>query len=292
MLKYHVANHEALPSHKVITILQQALDDIGFSTSTTEVSSLEVLISSLRRCAQGEANASLFEFLDECFVRLAKKPVKYYDDLMAIVCEIEATKAEVKTCSIGLFLTVIVEQWPFLIKSASSHNLQNVTRWLTRYLGFCMQAGENKGFLSYFCDQIQELINDDEARSILKMPLEGPEQSPMIRISKIPDDTNERKAKDLKPLTIQPGTSGAQIKTVGARVFLGPSPPSEVHDEHDLSKWTKKDIGQATLDGDVGALVLCLCSKYKEIRNHALNSVRIILGRLEVCSSLSKNQQG
>lgn len=201
---------------------------------------------------------------------------------MAIIYEIGSDDVDVKTCSIGLFLTAILEQWPFLVKSASSKNLQNVSGWLTRYLGFCMQAGENLIVLSYFRNQIQELVSDAKARSLLQTPLAEPEQLPLIRISSVLDDVDKRKAKDLTTLISQPETTRAQPETTGTGIPLEPS-PVEVHDERCLTRWTKKDIGQATLDGDVGALVLCLCSKYEEVRKHALSNLRIILGKLEVC---------
>lgn len=282
VLKYYAANHQAISSHKIGTMLQQALDDIGFSSSTTTVSSLEVLTCSLRGNDQWKAEASLFEFLDECFVRLAKKPVKYYDDSVAVIYENKSNDEVVKPGSLGPFLYVILEQWPFLVKSASNHNLRNLTMWFTRYLGFCVQAGENTIVLSYYRNQIQQLVSDAEALSMLNLPLEKLEKLPEIRPSMISDDTDESKAIDLKLLTSQPETSMAQVKRTGTKVFLEPGPPSEVHDERDLSRWTKKEIRQATLDGDVGALVLCLCSKDVEIRNHALNSLRILLGNLEV----------
>lgn len=283
MLKYLVANQEALPGSKVRTMLQQALDDIGFSTSTTTVSSLEVLISSLQR-DQCEVETSLFQFLDECLVRLAKKPVKYYDDLTAIVNEIESNDVEIKTGSIGLFLTVILEQWPFLVKSASSHDLRIITEWLNSYLVFGTQVGENTTVLSYFRKQIQKLVIDIKARSMLETPSEKPQQLTMIKLSTISDVTDQRKVKNTT-LASQPGTTET-------RIFLESCPPVEVHDERDLTRWSKKDMGQAMLDGDVGALVLCLCSKYEEVRKHALNSLRIILGKLEVCLSLFKHEQG
>lgn len=290
VLKYHVANDGALPSHKVRTILQQALDDIGFSTSTTTVSFAEVLIHSLRRNGQWEAGASLFEFLDECLVRLAKKPVKYYDDLMEIVREIESSDAEVKTSSIGLFLTVIVEQWPFLVKSTSSHTLQNVTGWVNRFVGFCIHADANTILLSYFRNRIQKLVNDFEAVSMLLTPLEELEQLPMIRISTIPDSTDDHKIEGRNKF-ISPSES-THVKTTGPRIFRDPSPPREVHDERDLTKWARKEVGQATLDGDVGALVLCLCSNDEEVRKSALNSLKIIFGKLEVWSSYFQARMG
>ena len=286
MLKYHVANHGTLPSHKVRTTLQQALDDIGFSTSNTTVSSAEVLIHSLRRCGQWEAGASLFEFLDECLVRLAKKPVKYYDDFMEIIREIESNDAAVKTSSVGLFLTVIVEQWPFLVKSSSSHTLQNVTVWLNRFVGFCIHADENTILLSYFRNQIQKLVNDFEAVSILQTPFEELEQLPMMRIPTISDGMDDRKMEDRKIFISPP-----EIRTTGLKIFREASPLLEVHDERDLTKWARKEVGQAMLDGDVGALVLCLCSKYEEVRKSALNSLKIIFGKLEVWSSFFKHER-
>ena len=266
-------------------MLQQALDDIGFSVSNTTVSSVEVLSSSLQTSSQWEAGPSLFEFLDECLVRLAKSSVKYYDDFMEIVRENESIDGEVKSSSIGIFLTVIIEQWPFLVNSASSHNLRNVVEWLNRFMGFCVHADKNTTFLSYFRHQIQNLVSDVGARSMLRTPLEELEQLPVIRVSTISDGPDARKIKNRKTLTSPPNR-------VHTSIFREPSPPLEAHDERGLTKWAKKDVGQATLDGDVGAQVICLCSKHEEVRKNALNSLKIIFEKLEVRSSLFRYGQG
>lgn len=278
VLKHHVADYGGLPNQKVSTMLQQALDDIGFSVSNTTVSSVEVLSSSLRRGSQWEAEASVFEFLDECLVRLARRSVIYYDDLMETIREIKSEEGEVKSSTLSLLLTVMIEQWPFLIKSASSHNLRNVVGWLNRFVGFCLHADENTTFLSYFRRRIQNLISDVEARSMLQIPLKELKQLPIIRTSTRSDDADDRKLEDRKSLT-------SPSETIQTSIFREPSPPLEVYDERDLTKWTNKDIGQATLDGDIGALVLCLCSKYEEVRTNALNSLKIIFEKLEVGSS-------
>lgn len=210
---------------------------------------------------------------------------------MAIIHEIGSDDANVRNCTIGLFLAVILEQWPFLMKSASSHTIQHITTWLIRYLGFSMQVGEDSNVLSYFRDQIQQRLSDVEAISLLEKPLEEPEQFPSARISSVLNTADEREVKGLVTVISQSETSGAQIEPNVTEASSQTSLPGEVDDERCLTRWTKKDIGQALLDGDVGALILCLCSKYEEIRKQALNNLRVVLGKLKVGSSLFKLEQ-
>lgn len=210
---------------------------------------------------------------------------------MAIIHEIGSDSADVRNCSIGLFLTVILEQWSFLMKSASSHNIQHISTWLTRYLGFSVQVGENASVLLYFRDQIQQRLSDVMAISLLQKPLEEPKQLPSVRIFSVSDTADEREAKGPVTIISQSETIRPQIETNVTEISLQPSPPIEVHDERYLARWTKKDIEQAILDGDVGALILCLCSKYEEIRKQALNNLRIVLGKLEVGSLLFRLEQ-
>ncbi len=275
MLKYYVVNHEVQQSDIGRTLLQPAMDDISLSNPSTTASLLEVLVSSLRRTDQLEAESFVFEYLDECLVRLAKKPVKYYDDLMAIIYQIGSDKADIKNCSIGLLLVVILEQWPYLVNSKPSHNLHSVTKWLARYLNISMQAGENHIVLSYFHNQIGQQLSDTTTCELLQKSFEEPEQLCFIKQPSVLHGLSRRKVPH--PIKVV-----SQAETAKSGVSRPPSPPIEVDGEHDLTRWAKKDIIQATLDGDVGALVLCLCSKYEEVRKQALNNLRIVLGKLEV----------
>ncbi len=275
VLKYYVVNHKAQQSNIGRTLLQPAIDDISLSAPSTTVSFLEILVSSLRRTDQVETESFVFEYLDECLVRLAKKPVKYYDDLMAIIYQIGSDKAGVKNYSIGLLLVVILEQSPYLVKSKPSHNLHSVTKWLTRYLNISMQAGENHIVLSYFRNQIGQQLSDTTTSELLQKSLEEPEQLCFLNEPSLLHGLSRRKVS-------RPTKVVSQAETAKSGALEPPSPPIEVDDEHDLTRWAKKDIIQATLDGDVGALALCLCSKYEEVRKQALNNLRIVLGKLEV----------
>ena len=282
VLKFHLINFDTLPSNSITALLQSSLDDIAFSTANATVSFLEVLVCSLRRSDQWKAEASLFGFLDECFTRLAQKPVKYYDDLMGILYEIGSDEAGLINCSIGLFLAVVLEQWSFLAKSASSCHLQNVSGWLSRYLNYLMHAGENLIVLSYFRKSIQQRVDEVGARLLLQTPSEDPVQT---AIGRIPSNLGSSdKMNVIRPTSFsrQDDTIRTQFETTGSAIPPPPSLPVEVHDEHFVTSWTKKEIGRAILDGDVGILTLCLCSKYEEVRKQALNDLRIILGKLEV----------
>jgi nucleolar pre-ribosomal-associated protein 1 len=274
-LKYYVASHEGLLNNRVRTLLHSAIDDIGIFTLNKTDPSLEVLISSLQRRGQRESEASLFEFLDQCLTRVATKPVKYYDDLMATISRIRSPRVDAQDCNVGLLLVAIFEQWPFLVKSAPSHTLRTVTRWLSCYLDFSEQAGENMVVLTYFRNEIEQKISDDKARALLRKSMNGPAQLCSLQEPSILHDRGQTKANGLNTPITPP-------ETIETETLLPPIPPEEVGQEHFSIDWTKKDVVQATLDGDVGTLVLHLCSNFEEVRKQALNNLRVILGNLEV----------
>lgn len=274
-LKYYVASHEALPNNVVRTLLYSAIEDIGVFTLNKTGPSLEVLISSLRTKGHWESETSLFEFLDQCLIRLAKTPVKYYDDLMAIISQIGPRKVNAQDCNFGLLLVAVLEQWPFLVKSASSHTLQAVAGWLSCYLDFSKQEGENMVLLSYFRNEIEQKTGDDKARALLRKSTNGLAQFCSLQEPSVLHDRGQTKDNGPNTLITQPETAGTEM-------LLVPSPPEEVGQAHYSIDWTKKDVVQATLDGDVGTLVLCLCSNFEEVRKQALNNLRVVLGKLEV----------
>lgn len=271
-----------LPINRVTNLLQPTLDDIAFLASNKTASSLQILLSSLRKSGQWEPEGTLYEFLDECLVRLAKKSVKYYDDLMTMIYETGCDYADVKNCSIFLFLAVVLEQWPFLVKSASSHHLQNVIGWLVRYLGCSTQAGENSTLLSYIRDRIQQQVSGDEARLLLQKPSKETERTPLTIMPSVLNSALGMNATEPISRFSKPETNARQSQSIRSEISVNSIPPAEVNHEYFLTAWTQKDIGQAILDGDVGSLVLCLCSKYDEVRRQALNDLKRILGKLKV----------
>jgi len=59
-------------------------------------------------------------------------------------------------------------------------------------------------------------------------------------------------------------------------------PPQEDEKHTGLNRWRKKDLEESIEDGDVGELLICLCSKHAEIRLQAVTNIHLLMSRLDV----------
>jgi nucleolar pre-ribosomal-associated protein 1 len=77
-----------------------------------------------------------------------------------------------------------------------------------------------------------------------------------------------------------PPAEAEQRATIGPSVDLE-APPEEDEKHIGLTRWKKKDLSEAIDDGDIGELLLCLCSKHAEIRLQAINNTRQLMATLD-----------
>lgn len=254
--------------------MTEIVEETTLLLQNTTYNSFEVLLLSLQNLKGGIPSDSLFEFLDNSILRCLKKPVKYYDDLAANFSGVRPN-----TCKIDLLVVTILDQWPFLIKSAKPVVLKEVTLWLVRYLDFLMHNDSSSALLSVIREKFMGQVRDKDIRGFLEKSLSEPTiYGPKHELHKINRLSQKRSNPSLN--------SHLEIGVESDIDTEVPQLPTEDEDHPALIRWVKMGISEAIKDGQIGGLILCLCSKYENIREQAIVNLGKFSGILQVVYTL------
>ena len=247
--------------------------------------SFKALNLSLQDFGSWKASDSVFEFLDNCILRLVRNLIHYYDLGSGLFLNREHS-AEVSDIGIDLLLVAVMEQWPFLTKSVDSATLQNVSLWLVRYVEAVrlmsshdasdLHGSGTANLLSHIKSQIRTKIEDKACRQILGSGWEDP-----LKLGISEEAVKAATANDEETLTELDTRTQQETPEISANL-VPPGPPQEDEDHPGITRWSREDIGDAISEGAIGDLFLCLCSQYIEIRKQALSSVDALTRKLEV----------
>ncbi|KAJ5457656.1 hypothetical protein N7475_009044 [Penicillium sp. IBT 31633x] len=198
-------------------------------------------------------------FFDNCVSRVAKKPVHYLD-LLRTLSEDESEHA-------SALVAVIVEQWPFIVKSGDASTEAAVGAWIASLLGNLKQAGESPKMLKAARDALVENTETKKVRSILKKSL------------KEADDAENDDKMDIDTASTLP-IAANKAHTVDLNEVFG-FLPTEGTTHNALHKWEREDIEEAVDQGHVAELMLCLCSQHEEVRRQAFSSIIRFMAKLK-----------
>lgn len=237
---------------------------------------LAALLESLKRTKDWHPVEALFEFLDDCFIRLSKKVVKYHQDLLEQTAELYGDGARaIRGQPGGELLVVVSEQWPFIQRSATKEDLENISRWVSYYLSIQMKRDEGSNFFNHVRYCVEAVTTDEQCKKLLK---EAPAEA-------FEDATNYDSAKSDKlatsPLKTWAVQEDGEADAGELEWGLPAPPPLESEDHPGLGKWKQFEVEEAILEGAAEELILCLCSKYADIRKQALIELRSWMRKVE-----------
>lgn len=247
----------------------------------TSPDALDALIASLGLTSGSVTPSSdVLDFLDDCCARFTKVPIKYFDDLDAM-----CLRTGQSASSLGPFSTLLmtlVEQWPFKGgEAATSTTADAIAQWLSRLLYLLKLIGEDETQLERVRDALVESANvaykevlkdaflwkmgKERAKEALKLAtgadFSGSERSSASPVPR-PTEEAEQQAKFRSAIDLE-------------------EPPVEDEKHTGLTRWRKKELGEALDDGDIGELLLCLCSEHAEIRIQAINNIRQLTATIQ-----------
>ncbi|KAL6710182.1 hypothetical protein ACN47E_009973 [Coniothyrium glycines] len=278
LLKLLVNSREKELYVGIRSLLSDILHDQDILQVNTTPEALDALIASLGPSSGFNTTATeVFEFLDDCCARFTKVPIKYFDDLDALCQRNGRTAAEIEHFS-PLLMTVI-EQWPFKAgENAASDQAENIAQWLARLLYLLKLIGEDEGMLASVRDALVESAKQEHKGHL--------QDSFLWKMGK-------ERAKEALKLATGADFSGSDRSTSSPVPRQKPEPlmklktevnleaPPAIDERHTgLTRWRKKDLGEAIEDGDIGDLLLCLCSEHKEIRLQAINGVQQLMAQI------------
>ncbi|KAI4205407.1 MAG: hypothetical protein LQ350_000450 [Teloschistes chrysophthalmus] len=242
---------------------------------------LVILLTSLDGTQAWRPPDSVFIFVDDLLQRLVRKGVKYHQDLLTLAEEIHAAAEDTTEAPLGTFLVALMEQWPFVQKSATEIDLEGFSRWASRLFSILDGTRKVSKLSHHVHGSIKAVTTSELCRKWLEeSPDKGFGSVPMIPLE-IPCSPNVPKP-ELSGTWTDDRAETAQVST---DAWKPPSPPPSEDDNHTgLRKWKRLDVEEAIAVGAVGELMLCLCSQYGEIRKQALTEVRSWMKRLQASS--------
>jgi nucleolar pre-ribosomal-associated protein 1 len=279
LLRLLVTSQETELYAGIKSLLSVILQDQEMLQTRTSPDALDALTASLGASPGSSAPSSeVLEFLDDCCSRFIKGPIKYFDDIDAV--SNGDAQSGANTALFSPLLMTFVEQWPFRGGEAVSGSAgEPIAQWLSKILYLLKLIGEDETMLSSVRDALvqsagkghKDVLKDaflwkmgkESAKEVLKLAT-GADFSGSERSASSPSPPEETEQTTVKP--------SVDLET----------PPVEDEKHTGLTRWKKKDLGEAIDDGDIGELLLCLCSKHAEIRLQAVNNIRQLMATLDM----------
>lgn len=194
------------------------------------------------------------QFLDDCFTRAVRQPVKYLDDLQALVARIDyASVPEKVKLSLNIFTAVLLEQVPFVSSSLDSTK-HEVLGWTSSFI--CLMKSVQSGREVLLQDQsLIEALHGLDMNSLVQDP------AALLRLVELPE-SDVGQSED-------PSDNMSREEETGF-----PPPEAETTDHPEIFRWAQRPLDVSLEEHDIERLVLCLCSQYQDIRAQALSQLK------------------
>jgi nucleolar pre-ribosomal-associated protein 1 len=254
------------------SLLSDILHDQEMLQTKTSPDALDAMIASLGSTSGSSTpSADVLEFLDDCCARFTKVPIKYFDDLEGMCIRTDKSANDVGPFS--TLLMTLVEQWPFKGGETTTNNTADaLAQWLSRLLYLLKLIGEDEVMLGRIRDALAESANTaykDVLKDAFLWKMGKERAKEALKLATGADFSGSDRSSASPVPRYEPKQQPKLRSTVDLEV-----PPVEDKKHTGLTRWKKKELGEAIDDGDIGELILCLCSEYPEIRIQAINSIR------------------
>ena len=243
-----------------------------FSPNSLARTPLDALVLSLRCFGKSSYSDAIYQFLDNCVCRLARRPIKYESDRYKF-----NVTADRKPTS--LVIVVFAEQWQHFIKNAAMMDFKGTTNWMLLLLKLLLDVGEDQPTIRRVLDCIRDSTTEHTFDMLSQNALQCP-----ISVHEEYRQIVEAYFKALEPKHNAGATldrAVLQAQRINSQI-LACKPPEEARDHPELHAWAKKDLEDAIDDGTLGKLIVCLCSTHKEVRLQAVGSMRRFMTTLKV----------
>jgi nucleolar pre-ribosomal-associated protein 1 len=284
MLKISAEAPTGLPLVKLRLVLDSVIKENQIFQSQTPVSSLDTFILTLRSLRDAKNGAQVYEFLDDCISRCAGKPIKYIFSLEEIHGQAHSgKKKESRTQQplVSLLTMTIVEQWPFVVKSATQSVLQDIAQFTAQFLAASIKIGEDKKAIKLL---ITQLASETPESSMARKSID--ESRTLVNTVAVPQigaSTSAPEEQSIESNTI----SKAQKKEITSKMLEDSAPPQ---DYSVLNKWTTKEVDEVIEGGFASALIMLLSSEHLSFRKEAATTILKFAAKLKESTFEEKEQ--
>lgn len=251
-----------------IVVANDVINKRSESAAGMVASPIDALVGCLMWTAKsgGQQTDETWNFLQDCFARVAKAPVKYLDIAEGMQKRREGGESATRAAGPSVLAAVMHEQRPFAVKREEQGG-QEVTPLISMFLAaLVVYCGERIDAVEYV-DKPSKLA-ETLPKELEELVMEGVEEQ----------TTNEPIDND----ALENGETSSPIP-------FDPLPvESDSHPE--LLRWTKKDLDIALEDGDIDALILCLSSKDPSIQHQAKTQLTALSNKVYTSDHEHKTQ--
>lgn len=237
-------------------------------------SSLDALVASVAMAEGWSPTDVVLDFLDDCVARLVRRPIEYQDNLDKFIESSSEHSPSDKTSPVSLLLMALDWHWQHV--APKSQDITSIAKWLARLLNLLQRVGEDMRVLATVRDNMEK-VSDETCGKLFKSAFHENQELQTL-LARVTEGFISRSIGE-------DHEQGAAASSANRNnISLDPGgPPQEKETHPGLNRWMQKDIEEAVEEGDVGELVLCLCSKYIGVRRQALGSITKLLVKNEVC---------
>lgn len=269
LVKILVTASHSTASVEMRALLESIVKDNNLLQLDTRPSGLDAFLSSFVGIENKTAADTIFEFVDDIFDRLSKRPIKYEDDLKQITNELyDAHSKPIGPNS--LIWATVLEQLPFVL-SRDVSIVSETVKWLGRFSTAGRLVGEDVKLQKYYLSQLHSQAQDQ----VGKLSVDA---FTMEKIKgRLLDGTNPKTPRTPAPKSTSSITTASTLST---QVSLAPPREDDLH--HGLHLWTTyPDIPTAISSNTLPPLIQCLSSAYTEVSSQALTNIRTIMTRIQ-----------
>ncbi|KAI1976444.1 hypothetical protein LOZ51_006474 [Ophidiomyces ophidiicola] len=197
-------------------------------------------------------------FIDNCIVRLVKKPV-FYLDLVPYSLQNNSGR-------LSLLAITVCKQWPFIVGAENADKELNIAIWIAGFFQGLRAAGEDKHLLETLRDAMMKETKSKKSRSTLRKALKS-------------HDKND--SKEILSENITPSIPDAKLKIQVSLTDTFGRVAAEDESHPGIHRWEQGDLEFALDQGYVGELILCFCSQHEEIRRQAMIGVSRFMAKIK-----------
>jgi nucleolar pre-ribosomal-associated protein 1 len=279
MLKLSAEAPADFPLLKLRSALISVVEENQIFQNQTTISALDTFILRLRELNDNPNSSATYTFLDGCVSRCAGKPIKYIFALDEISAEVH--KSEGIQSAVSLLSLTIVEQWPYMVKTALDGALKATATFIARYLASSIKIHEDKKVIKYL---IQKLSAEAPESSAARHTLDQTRK--LVDSIEVPED---RKILTGSTETAKSNTVN-EIDNPNSLTSRNPESGDEVENNNALTKWTTKEVDDVIEGGYAKSLIMLLSSNVLSIRKEAATNISKFAAKLKESSFDEKDQ--
>ncbi|KAH7355214.1 ribosome 60S biogenesis N-terminal-domain-containing protein [Rhexocercosporidium sp. MPI-PUGE-AT-0058] len=275
MLKLSAEAPSDLPLFKLRSVLSSVVEEHQILQTRTTISALDTFVLGLKAVSQNVHSSAVYAFLDDCISRCAGKSIKYIFALE------EVRAASDAQAPVSLLSLAMAEQWPFLVKTASEKELEEIAQFAARYFAASIKIKEDERAIEALVLRIAAETPED---SVSKATIE--QSLSMV------DDVFTAEAYT-PPVEVQNDfEKKAPADTEQAEVLakMNDNLANPAADHKSLTKWTMKEVDEVIDGGHAAALVMLLSSDHLGVRKEAAINISKFAAKLKESSLEEKDQ--